>query len=181
MPSKFVHICQLLDCTSQRILNSIFNFQPTENSSLIAFYFLFRFPLGLSTRRRICFSSSYGNGGGSYAARLVCMWQSVQLVRMATIPPTIRIHDNVRIGWYVNHVEGGKMLVHEQYGFSVVIRFYNEYLGVFNPLYKQTKSCADDLHHHEDVFINLNETLEKIFRLIRWEEFWWRISKWRVL
>jgi len=145
------------------------------------FYFLFRFPLGFSTRWRICLSSSYGDGGGSYAARLVCVWQSVQLVRMATIPPTIRIHDNVRIGWYVNHADSCKMLIHEQYGFSVVIRFYNEYLGVLNPLYKQTQSCADDLHLHEDVFINHNETLDKNFRIKIWEEFGRHILKLKVL
>ena len=47
----------------------------------------------------------------------------------------------------------------------IVIRFYNECLGVFNPLYKKTQSCADDLHHQEDVFINHDETLEKILGL----------------
>jgi hypothetical protein len=47
----------------------------------------------------------------------------------------------------------------------IVFRFYNECLGVFNLLYKQTQSCADDLYHHKDVFINHNETLEKFLRL----------------
>ena len=66
---------------------------PTETSSLISCCFHFRFPLGIPARWRICFSSSDGNGCRSYAARIVRVWKSVQLVWMATIPPTIRIHN----------------------------------------------------------------------------------------
>jgi len=125
-------------------------FPPTETTSMITCYFLFRFPLGFSARWRICFSSSYGNGGGAYATRFVCLRKSIQLVWMATIPPTIRIHDYTRNSWNVNQVFRGnadmeKKIASPQTKMDSVLNFirsHDECLGCF-VYYINRQPCAE--------------------------------------